>query len=187
MNQSSEPSPSKVSNGVAQAVRTVRICVAGLVWGGVTFWIIVLVCFPEGSGPEDFRFWGVPALLAFSALCVAAVLTIPARFTKETMIQAADGSWKDEAADLTESSSPPPRSLDELFAQTYTTTRLIAAGLLQAPVFFGAVLYMAGSNRALVWIAAVAQVAAATIFPSRTRVESWIRDRLESLSVERVS
>ena len=178
-----EPRQSHVSHSqpvlnpaVDQQVRTLRIIVASLVMGCVTFLCVALYV-REQLGRADTEtplityvgLVGLPVALGLRFL----VPTQIARATRQRLIAAESG------ADSTD------QSIATQLGMAYQTRTIIAGALLEGPTFLFLVAYLVEGSPIAIACAVVLTVALALHFPTSSRVENWIGEQIRLVEQEK--
>lgn len=151
-----------------QTVRTLKIILAAMCMGLLTFTGVVL--FIKPLGPVDNLAPIVLAALGFAALMLLARAAVP-RLVVNGQV-AAIARRDDREAEVVESDAW--RSQRKQLAAAYMTASIVAGALLEGAGFFNLVAYMLEGNPLNLGAAAVMIAVILSGMPSLHRVAEWI-------------
>jgi hypothetical protein len=158
---------------LTQRVRTMQIIVAALIWGVISFGLFaVFVMEPQ---PQQQPFLAYVAA-AFTVGAVAMRCIVPGLMAANQRRQLAEQA-KGAAGDICG---------DDLLG-VYQTSTIIAGALLEGPAFFVLIAYPMTGQTWLLGVVVGLLVLMAVQFPTRDRVETWVKHQLELLELEKRS
>ncbi len=165
------------SPDVQMQLRTMRIIHAALVMGCLIFAVIVIVMRARENRPVPDQ-----PVLSFAGLALAGVMGL----TVLVVPNALAANWRQKIArGIDPLSTTRPSSSQATPGQSvgwwglYQTRMIISAAMLEGVIFFELIAYMTEGRPWDLGIAALFLVGLALLFPTRERVERWIRAQQE--------
>ena len=177
-------SPNITEAMLVSQLRAQRIIIASLIFGASVFLGFVVVA-AEGRAPIQ----GLPVVSLVAVIFTGSALIAREVFSRLQVRgqrrRVAAGTWQMPVTKHGQMTSSAPASDGDKLLLVYQMQLIMRAALLEGPAFFCGIAYMIEGQTWVLAMAVLLIVGQALSFPTRDRVERWVREQLELIELER--